>query len=106
MRESMPRFVKAASLRQIKEHSGICVEIEGRDIALFRRGTEYFAIGNVCAHQHFSLLHTGHLDQLTVQCPMHGWVYDLRTGAAIEGSGRVPRYDVEIRGEDLYIGME
>ena len=102
----MPRFVKAASIDEVKEQRGLRVELHGKELAIFKRGTEYFAIGNVCAHQHFSVLHEGHLDGLTVQCPMHGWKYDLRTGRSVEGSGRVPRYVVEIRGTDLYIEMD
>jgi len=102
----MRRFVKAASVDQVKEQHGLRVEIDGREIAIFKRGMEYFAIGNICAHQHFSVLHEGHLDQLTVQCPMHGWVYDLRTGRSVEGSGSVPRYEVEVRGTDVYVEMD
>lgn len=99
----MPRFVKAAALDNIKENHGTLVSIEGQDIALFKRGKEYFAINNVCSHQHFSKLHDGELKDFTIRCPMHGWVYDLRTGKAIVGDGKVSRYNVKVDGEFLLV---
>ena len=102
----MSRFVKAAPLEKIRQHRGTFVAVEGQEIALFRRGTEYFAINNVCSHQHFSVLHLGELQDCTVRCPMHGWVYDLRTGNAVSGSGKVVRYNVKVQDEFLLIEID
>lgn len=102
----MAHFVKAAPLDTIKQNRGIRVAVEGREIALFQRGSEYFAINNVCSHQHFSVLHEGELQDCTVRCPMHGWVYDLRTGIAVSGSGKVTRYNVKVQDEFLLIEID
>ena len=79
------------------------MKVNGEDIALFKRNGEYFAVNNVCAHQHFSMLHQGMLEECTITCPMHGWTYDLRTGKATTGQGRVATYNVRVQGQDVLI---
>ena len=101
----MPRLVKAVRKEKVLERCGTLIEIDGKDIAIFKRGTQYFAMSNVCAHQHFSLLHQGRLDGLSVECPMHGWTYDLTTGMALTGNGKVEAYRVQIDGDDLLIEL-
>ncbi len=39
----------------------------------------YYAMDNVCSHSGASLA-DGYLDETIVQCPLHGWEYDLTTG--------------------------
>ncbi|MBI1806489.1 MAG: Rieske 2Fe-2S domain-containing protein [Ignavibacteria bacterium] len=99
----MSQFVKVASAPQIHENCGIVIHCNGLDIALFKRNGEYFAINNICAHQHFSMLHKGKLDGLTVECPMHGWIYDLQTGLSTTGQGKVARYRVRVDGDDVLV---
>ena len=94
---------KVARVNELHEQCGKLVVVDGEDIALFKRDGRIFAINNVCAHQHFSKLHEGEIDGLTVTCPMHGWTYDLVTGKAINGDGRVRRYNVKIQGNDVYL---
>jgi len=75
----------------------------GEEIALFNVGGTFHAIGNVCPHQHFSLLHTGELNGFVVTCPMHGWSYDVRTGVSTNASGRVKSYEVITREGEIFI---
>ncbi len=99
----MPNLVKVADLAQLRESSGLTVSIDGRELALFLREGKVFAVSNVCAHQHFSLLHKGRLAGKTVECPMHGWTYNLETGRAINGEGRIATFPVTIRGSDILV---
>jgi nitrite reductase (NADH) small subunit len=101
----MPTFVKVASVGAIRESGGMKAHVRGLDIAIFRCGTEYVAVNNVCAHQHFSMLHQGLVRNCTVTCPMHGWVYDLRTGKATTGEGRVARYELRVEGADILVEL-
>ena len=101
----MPRSVKATTTKNVFERCGTLVHIEGNDIAIFKRDAKYFAISNVCAHQHFSLLYKGRLDGLTVECPMHGWIYELETGKALTGNGKVATYPLRIEGDDILIEL-
>ena len=55
-------------------------------MALFRRGGEVFAIGNACPHQGGSLC-DGMVEGDIVICPLHGWEFDLRSGACMTVPG-------------------
>lgn len=70
------------------------VSIDGEDVAVFQIGSEYFAVDNHCPHQHFSKLHEGGLEGSVITCPMHGWSFDLASGACVNGDGRLKKYAV------------
>jgi NAD(P)H-dependent nitrite reductase small subunit len=89
-------WVAAARLEDLSERRGRRVRLGDKDIALWRVNGRVYAIGNVCPHQHTALLFQGTLTGLAVTCPMHGWTFSLETGRAVEGSGRVQTYPVEV----------
>jgi 3-phenylpropionate/trans-cinnamate dioxygenase ferredoxin component len=94
---------RIARIEEIREKRGFLARVRGEEISVFKIGGEFFAIGNVCPHQHFSKLHDGEVKDFTVTCPMHGWTYDLRTGVSTNGSGKVKTYEVEIRRDEVFI---
>lgn len=51
----------------------------GNVIAIFRHEGALYAIDGICMHQGGPLAR-GKLANGTVQCPWHGWMYELRTG--------------------------
>jgi len=73
---------------------------------LFRVGGEFFAVRNRCPHQQFERLHEGDVEGLTVTCPMHGWKFDLRTGASVNADGRLKVWKTELRGKDVVVHCE
>jgi nitrite reductase (NADH) small subunit len=74
------------------------------DVALFRRGDEIFAIGNQCPHQGGNLC-DGFVEGDIVTCPLHGWEFDLRSGACMTIPGEsVPHYTATV--EDGAIILE
>ncbi len=99
-------YIKVARVNDLHAQRGKLVVVDGEDIALFNREGRIYAIHNVCAHQHFSKLHEGEIDRLAVTCPMHGWTYDLLTGKAINGDGRVRTYNVRVEGNDVYVEVQ
>ncbi len=99
--------VRAASGKDLRrENSAISVTIHGREFALFRSGGRFFAAENNCPHQHFNTLHQGHIDACEVECPMHGWTFDLRTGLPRQGNGRLRMYPITVVGDDLFIELD
>ncbi len=81
------------------------VTVGGRDILIIRRGDVYHALRNVCAHQHISRLHEGTLEECTIECPMHGWRYDIRTGKSLTGEGALATYPVTVANGTLFIEL-
>ena len=79
------------------------VIVDGLDVALFRRGDEIFAIGNECAHKGGNLC-DGRVEGDIVTCPLHGWEFDLRSGACMTIPGEsVPRFAVSVDHGAIYL---
>jgi len=98
-------WTRVASLAELGARGRLRVEPDGFDILIVRAGGSVYACGNVCAHQHFAMLHAGEIDGHEVSCPMHGWTYDVRTGTCLGGEGRIPTYPVMVRGDDIFIDL-
>jgi nitrite reductase (NADH) small subunit len=91
----MPR-VKVLELAALPPGQAALVTVDGEDVAVFRRGDEIFAIGNECPHQGGSLV-DGFVEGDIVTCPLHGWEFDLRSGACMTIPGEsAPRYTVTL----------
>ncbi|HCA81982.1 MAG TPA: ferredoxin [Bacteroidetes bacterium] len=99
----MTRFVKVAEVSDFAVKRSKRVTIENTDIALFAVGEQFLAVGNDCPHQHFSALHEGILHEHEITCPMHGWTFDLATGKATVGGGRLKTYAVKVIGNEIHI---
>jgi len=85
------------------------VEVDGREIALANVDGQFFAIANKCTCvAHFAghrkseqaavgRLAAGRLAGATVACPLHGTVFDLRSGSPVSGFGDAPISTYEVR---------
>jgi nitrite reductase/ring-hydroxylating ferredoxin subunit len=73
------------------------------DVAIFRVDGVVRAISNVCKHQHAAILCEGLVQNGTVECPLHGWTYDITTGRAIKGSTSIEVYEVEDDGTTVWL---
>jgi nitrite reductase/ring-hydroxylating ferredoxin subunit len=61
------------------EGAGVEVLHAGDVVAVFRHQGGLFAIDGICMHQGGPLVR-GKLADGTIQCPWHGWMYELATG--------------------------
>ena len=98
----MPR-VKVLDAAALAPGQPALVSVDGRDVALFRRGDEVLAIGNECPHQGGSLC-DGWVEGDIVVCPLHGWEFDMRSGACMTVPGEdVPRYVTTVQAGAIYL---
>ncbi len=83
--------IKAARLQ--RESRFVWVSPTGREILLCWVGSHAYAVSAHCPHQHFSLLN-GRLDaqQLTLECPLHHWVFSLENGQGLNQSSCLTCY--------------
>ncbi|MDP3224819.1 MAG: NifU family protein [Rubrivivax sp.] len=56
--------------------------VEGRDVLLYRQGDQVSCLDNACAHMGMPL-DGGQLENGTLRCPYHGFVYLLETGECL-----------------------
>jgi 3-phenylpropionate/trans-cinnamate dioxygenase ferredoxin subunit len=96
---------RVASLSELEPESLTQVELEGTPICLARTDDgEVYAINDICSHEEYSLS-AGEIWDGSVECPIHGSRFDLRTGQpnALPAVEPVPTYPVEIEGDDVYV---
>ena len=78
--------------------------IDEPPIAVFNVNGTLFAIGDICTHAEASLSE-GHIDGDTVECPLHGACFDLRTGEALTPPAIDPvqTFAVVLQNNDVYV---
>ena len=102
----MADFVKVATTGEIAPGQGKIVEVQGKEIALFNVGGEYFAIDNMCTHEEASLAE-GEISGFEVTCPLHGAKFDVRSGQVLgpPAYDDVTSYPVRVSGADVEIDV-
>ena len=108
---------EVAAVGDLDDGERLVVELEGREVGVFNVGGEYYAYANWCAHQAGPCCE-GRLTGTTeatwdretlelsleyarageiLNCPWHGWEYDVRTGECLSRAGvRLPTYPVTV----------
>ena len=93
------KYHDVAKLEDLEQ--GTCLSIELDDapgVALFNVDGEILALDNTCPHAG-GPLGEGTLDGEVVECPWHGWEFNVRTGQCIENptpEWAVPCYQTRV----------
>ena len=81
-------------------------DVDGLRVALVRIGDDFYAIGDRCSHEDFSLA-DGEVwaDECEIECAKHGSTFDLRTGApcSLPATRPVPVYELALEGDDVSV---
>jgi 3-phenylpropionate/trans-cinnamate dioxygenase ferredoxin subunit len=81
-------------------------DVDGMRIALVRIGDDFYAIGDRCSHEDYSLAE-GEVwaQECEIECPRHGSTFDLRTGepCSLPATTPVPVFVTEVDGEDVSV---
>ncbi len=85
-------------------------EVGGREIAVVNLGDEGFrAVDAVCSHAQY-YLDEGEVDvdEVTIECPKHGSVFDLNTGRprSLPATLPVAAHDVTVNDDDILIEVK
>jgi nitrite reductase (NADH) small subunit len=98
-------IVTVGRVEDVPEGRGATVELKnGRELALYHVGGQFYAIENFCPHKGAPLA-DGTLLGHSVACDWHDWRFDLRTGQCLNRPGNaVESYKVII--EDGWIKIE
>tara|TARA_Y100000994_G_scaffold224397_1_gene206036 strand:- start:534 stop:839 length:306 start_codon:yes stop_codon:yes gene_type:complete len=78
----MPKWNNIGSISKYNNGNQWLVEIGKKPVALFKYNNNYYAIKNSCSHQGYPLAE-GNLKDCMIECPLHGWVYDIRDGKCL-----------------------
>jgi naphthalene 1,2-dioxygenase ferredoxin component len=100
------KFVAATGVANVPEGDVIGVDVEGRKVALFKLDGTIYALEGFCTHGHAELA-GGYVEGDRIQCPMHGGMFDIRTGKAAGDPCTVDlqAFPVKIEGDQVLIGL-
>lgn len=99
----MGRWRTVGTLQELPEGERLGVEVDGREIALFRSGGEVLAFDDLCPHRQAPLSQMGLLQTDRVICVLHGAGFDRDSGAPLDdlaGEG-IRKYPVRLRGSRI-----
>ena len=84
---------------------GTCINLElpdGTELAVYNVDGEYYATENFCPHRGARLtegIMCGHI----VECGLHGWQFDVRTGECLTVQERIKTYEVFVEDNQIKI---
>ncbi|MGD0447147.1 MAG: Rieske 2Fe-2S domain-containing protein [Candidatus Dormibacteria bacterium] len=97
--EKPSEWVGALETDSLEEATPTLAEAGGARVMLYRRGTQIYAISDVCPHA-AGPLHEGSVDdELCVTCPWHGSRFRLSDGRAVHGPASAPAVVYQTRVE-------
>jgi nitrite reductase/ring-hydroxylating ferredoxin subunit/uncharacterized membrane protein len=84
------RWTRALLEADVPDDSPTAVEVEGRQVILYRHRGRLYALDNICSHAG-GLLSRGTIADLTVTCPLHGSRFGLADGCVARGPASQPQ---------------
>ena len=89
------RLVTVGSVAALPEGRGATVKLKGNgELALFNVKGKFYALENFCPHKAAPLADS-RLYGSEVECSLHGWRFDVRTGACFKKKGcSIEAYEV------------
>ena len=102
----MREFRAVGQINDFIPGQGKMVTVDGRHVALFRLGDEFYAIDNLCLHKAGPLCE-GFIDgNDVVTCPWHGWSYQIKTGTLVQDPRvGVSKHEVKVEGDAVSIRL-
>jgi nitrite reductase/ring-hydroxylating ferredoxin subunit len=81
-------------------------EVAGERLCVVRHGECFFALADLCTHGH-AFLSEGYcdVDEGVIECPLHGGLFDLRTGEpkGAPAEKDAPVYQVKVSDGHLFV---
>ena len=97
---------KVTEKNTITNGKGEEFDINGKKIAIFNQDG-YHALDSVCVHQDGSIAPEGKIEGDIVECPLHFWHYNIKTGELqdyLKGV-KLQTYPIEERNDGVYIDL-
>ncbi len=106
MRLTYMDYFKIAKINDFKDKHIKSFSIFGKKIGIIQHKDKKFSgIEVSCKHQGADLT-AGKIEGTIATCHRHQWKYDLDTGKCLTNdSPDLRKYDVQVRGEDIYISF-
>lgn len=94
------KMISVGKIEDLKPDESKVVTVDGTEMALFNVEGCFYAVGNRCSHRS-GPLSRGRVERSSgtgapaIRCPVHGWLFDLKTGDCLTRPGAcIPTYPV------------
>jgi len=96
---------KIAEKDEISPGKGKEFNVDGKRIAVFNQNG-FHALDSICVHQDGSLA-PGKLEGYIVECPLHFWHYNIKTGELVDyiKGIKLQTYNVDIKKDGIYLDV-
>lgn len=104
--ESEYEFHPVSKIDAVAPGAVIKVEANGLCFALYNLDGAFYATEEICSHAHASLAEGFIIDD-TIECPLHGACFSIKTGEALSAPATDPvqTYPVRIENGEILIGI-
>jgi nitrite reductase/ring-hydroxylating ferredoxin subunit len=107
----MSGFVEVARVEDVPAGTAVVIELGAFQLALVNVDGSFFVVDNECPHRG-GFLGEGELNadwnEWAIECPLHGSVFDLRTGEVLNPPASTPvrTYPVEVQGGAIRVSTD
>jgi len=98
-------FIKICKASEIINCKGKRFQLDDEnEIAVFKVDGKFFAVDNICPHNHTSQIYDGYIENMYVACPVHGFQFHLETGEQPDGAGcRLRTFELKIIDDYIFV---
>ena len=98
-----PQLLAVARVEDIAPGTATVVDTGDRSVAIYNVAGTFHATDNTCLHQGAEL-GCGVLTGTIISCPLHGWQFEVTTGACLTRAGqRVASFRVRVEGPEVQV---
>ena len=99
-------FMPAAKVGDVADGAVIKAKAGGLHLAIYNHQGTFYATDEICSHAQASLAEGFMLDD-TIECPLHGACFSVKTGAALSAPATDPikTYPVRVEHDDILVGV-
>ena len=102
----MVEFHKMAKADELAPGEVKQYQVEGRPVALCNVDGEHYALEDICTHA-FAYLSEGGLEGGQIRCPLHGAMFDVKSGEAksLPAVKAVPTHEIKVEDGQVYVAL-
>ena len=100
-------WTDATAFDEVPDDDVTSVQLEGRDIALYKVEGSVFATDNTCTHGHARLC-DGFLEGHEIECPLHQGKFDVRDGMPVcePVVDALRSYPIRVQGQRVFVQLD
>lgn len=99
-------WYKFAATGELAARDVVGKDISGVEVAVYKLDNAYYATNNICTHQR-AFMSDGYVENGCVECPLHQAIFDIKTGAVLEGPTKTPlaTYPVKVENDVIFVDL-